>query len=513
MSGRAGIWAAALTASTLVHIGAAVGLLAALQPEPIADQPVPESQLNVQAHKVTRSDAAEQETTSDAVDADAPQGTALGAGAVAQSEATARALPSETPQVSDPTPDAVTASTPKQPVLTAALPSLAPASAQALVAQPIISAPLQTPAALPVTPSSSIANTVTPPAPVASPVKPVALASPPRDLAAAPTPQIDPQSVDLLSQEPTSQAAQFQTPALNAAPQKSPQSSAAPLQTPQVVQTALQEPDVTSSKAVLAFPAGGNIDPVSLAAFQSFTQPGSTEGANLRDGLAAALSLPCSRMQVIFDPETTTLQLTGHVPDPAMRGPVLSAVQSQMGSDIAVSENLLILPAPQCGALTGIADVGLPQSTDQITNPLIVGNDTHARAFRYVTGDALILNLTAPDYPAYVYIDYFDADGNVIHLAPNTHTPLELAPQKSALQVGARSAEDTGLFITIGPPYGQEIAAAFAASQPLYEGERPLVEPAEPYLKWLKTRVADARARDSDFKGEWVYFFVTTAPN
>ena len=65
--------------------------------------------------------------------------------------------------------------------------------------------------------------------------------------------------------------------------------------------------------------------------------------------------------------------------------------------------------------------------------------------------------------------------------------------------------------IFIGPPYGQEIAVAFAASEPLYDGLRPLVEPAAPYLEWLKTRVTAARQANPDFKGEWVYFFVTTA--
>lgn len=46
---------------------------------------------------------------------------------------------------------------------------------------------------------------------------------------------------------------------------------------------------------------------------------------------------------------------------------------------------------------------------------------------------------------------------------------------------------------------------------PLYAGTRPLVEPAAPYLAWLKQQVRAARAEHADFKGEWVYFFVTTA--
>lgn len=243
-------------------------------------------------------------------------------------------------------------------------------------------------------------------------------------------------------------------------------------------------------------------------------QPGdAASGAErLRDGLAGLLAqVPCSRLQLSFEPETATLQVKGHIPENGLRGPVLAALRDQMGADIGVSDNILLLPRPQCGALSGIADVGLPQSTDQITNPRLIGVSTHARVLDFARGDRLWFDLTAPDYAAYVYVDYFDAGGNVIHLAPNDQSPLHRAEAKSALRVGAREAGAAGLQIIVGPPYGQEIAVAFTASAPLYDGLRPLFEPAAPYLDWLKSRVAAARQADPDFKGEWVYFFVTTA--
>ena len=72
--------------------------------------------------------------------------------------------------------------------------------------------------------------------------------------------------------------------------------------------------------------------------------------------------------------------------------------------------------------------------------------------------------------------------------------------------------DDPGLFITIGPPYGQEIAVAFAASVPIHDGLRPIIEPADNYLTWMRDRIAQTRAEHPDFKGEWVYFSVITAP-
>ena len=72
----------------------------------------------------------------------------------------------------------------------------------------------------------------------------------------------------------------------------------------------------------------------------------------LRDGVSALLAqVPCSRLQVAFDPDTATLQVRGHIPETGLRSPVLAALQEQMGADIKVSDNILILPRPQCGAL------------------------------------------------------------------------------------------------------------------------------------------------------------------
>ena len=99
----------------------------------------------------------------------------------------------------------------------------------------------------------------------------------------------------------------------------------------------------------------------------------------------------------------------------------------------------------------------------------------------------------------------------MLHLSPNEVVPLTLTTAQTRLRVGAKTPADIGLQITIGPPYGQEIAVAFAASHSLYSGLRPLSEEADGYLNWLSDRVTEARATYPDFKGEWVYFFVSTA--
>lgn len=454
------LWALALVGSISAHAAAFAGLLPFLRPDPPPQQPNPQSSLTLASQQVSRSQAQERPVASEPGESIAAKGEALQAGTVPQTQARAAPAPTQSLSPHQPKPARLASTLPPQNTATATPP-----------------------------PASSIATT---PVPLTN----LTAAQPSTSAAAAMAPA--PQALT-----PTSVSAQG-----SSISQATP-SPEALVQTP---------PTPISISATLAFQGNetGEVDPLSLAAFQSFTRPEDLAHAatDLRDGLSELLStVPCSRLQVAFDPDSATLELRGHLPEEGLRAPVLAALQAQMGRDITLSDQMRLLPRPQCGALSGIASVGLPQSTDQITNPLLLGPDAQARVLSYSGGEQLFFDLTAPDYPAYLYVDYFDAAGAVIHLSPNEAAPLNQAPAKSALRVGAKTPEEPGLLITVGPPYGQEIAVAFAASTPLYQGLRPLSEPAPAYLAFLREKIAQKRGQDSDFKGEWVYFLIETQAN
>lgn len=465
---RMGTWASGLVGSVAAHAGMLVFLGVAINPEPVTEQPMPESQLEVQAYQLDRTEAREQPPESHKTDARTPDGAALDAGAIPQSRARPAPALAETVR-----PD--TARPPSAMEVRAAVAEISQATAPAVAP---LAAVLRSGSLLAVSQPVMVAmQTTTPP----STALPTAIQ----------------QSINVA--------------------QSAPRPIAAVSGNVDAAHVDSAVPSAKKLKAALAFSgAGGDVDPVSIAAFQRFMQPGDVAagGDQLRDGVSGLLAqVPCSRMQVAFDPDTATLHVNGHIPDNDLRAPVLAALRAQMGANISVSDNILILPRPQCGALSGIAGVGLPQSTDQITNPLVIGEDAHARVFHFADGELLSLDMTAPDYDAFIYLDYFDADGTVLHLEPNEYAPLRQASAQTAQKIGARTMQDSGLKLVIGPPYGQEIAVAFAASEPLYDGLRPIQEPAAPYLEWLKTQVERARANHPDFKGEWVYFFVSTTGN
>ncbi|MGB5560197.1 MAG: hypothetical protein WBN04_19560 [Paracoccaceae bacterium] len=455
------LWIAAALGSVLAHLAAFAFLDLSVTPDPLTQQPRPETRMTLDAYQVDQQDAAAQSVTSETAPEQSSKGTALNSGAIPETHA--KALPTGTQS----------------------LVPIAPTAAQTI-------APSPPPAAtLPSSPPTSARLD-----PSTPPIAPIAAEPLPQATLAATPP-------------PTLTAAALQAPATPAPPQP-PNAQSAPSQT-------LPSEHAT---AALAWNFGERTvtDPTSLAVIQAFMAPAdlATSASNagqVRDGLAAILTgVDCARLTATFIPETGALELRGHVPDPALRAPILQALQAQIGDGIPVTDNLLHLPRPQCGALTDIADAGLPQSTDQLTNALLIGENAQAREYGFSEGQRLAFDLSAPDYEAVVYVDYFDAAGQVIHLIPNETVPLVAHPAKTSFGVGTDSAGQSGLDITIGPPFGQEIAVAFAASAPLFADLRPLVEPADAYLAELKARVADARAANPDFKGEWVYFFITTTP-
>ncbi|WP_441867837.1 DUF4384 domain-containing protein [Phaeovulum sp. W22_SRMD_FR3] len=441
-AGRAARWSLGLGASVMLHGGALAGLLWATAPRPVAVQPPPASQINLQSYAVPESRAEPTAPETETARPRAAEATALPQREIRQSRATADPLPQVATQAAETTGQTLRLSAPSAPTQAALPPSATPLATAAL----------------------------------------------PSTLAAA--------------------ASALPNAVVEAAPVPQPP-SAAPLQPPS-----------THARAELAFDAAGAaaVDPLSVTAYQSFVAPQDAGAAatDLRDRLTTLLAaVPCARIQLNFDPATTTLTLTGHVPQPGAALPVMQALQAQMGQNIEVRDQLQILPPPLCSNLSGMAAVGLPPSTDQITNPLLLGDSTQTRSFHFTEGEALVLALQGADYDAYVQVDYFDAAGQVLHLAPAPGEGLSKTPAHAALTIGAPAplpAGAPGLFIQIAPPFGQELAVAFASSSPIDTRNRPLSEPAGPYLDWLRQSITKARAADPDFKGEWVYFLVESTP-
>jgi len=240
------------------------------------------------------------------------------------------------------------------------------------------------------------------------------------------------------------------------------------------------------------------------------------DGQALRDELARKLTdVRCSRAQTSYDPTSGALELRGHVKSDADRDTLVAALESELDGAIPILDRLNRLGEPQCEVLNFLSDMELPQSVEQFINPLIIGDDLHTRVYSFRDGQAMRFEVFGADYDAWFYLDYFDGEGQVLHLAPNSKIAPFVIQARQRLVLGGGGAEDiaAGLFeLRVSPPFGQDIAVAMVANRQIFDQDRDLVEPADTYLAEVARRVRAMRMEFEDFKGEWVYLFVETQP-
>jgi type II secretory pathway predicted ATPase ExeA len=103
----------------------------------------------------------------------------------------------------------------------------------------------------------------------------------------------------------------------------------------------------------------------------------------------------------------------------------------------------------------------------------------------YTEGEKLLVHILV-DRSAYLQVDYYQADGQVVHLLPNALEPNDI---KSG-QVFTLGKSDQTFQFEIAPPFGVEMLTVLASQAPL-ETQRgmPNVELATLYLEHLENRL------------------------
>ncbi|MDX1435059.1 MAG: DUF4384 domain-containing protein, partial [Gammaproteobacteria bacterium] len=94
-------------------------------------------------------------------------------------------------------------------------------------------------------------------------------------------------------------------------------------------------------------------------------------------------------------------------------------------------------------------------------------------------GEALVLEVTAPLFPSYLYVDYYFHDGSVVHLTPSVQ-PVE---QRVDAGVTVTLGEDEQWIVS--PPFGTEMIVVMASRDPLFASPRRPQEPGADYLAEL----------------------------
>jgi hypothetical protein len=211
----------------------------------------------------------------------------------------------------------------------------------------------------------------------------------------------------------------------------------------------------------------------------------------------------CGAVDARFDTATGRVVLSGAV-DASVDLAALIGGVSTAAPETATGA-LRPLRAPVCGAVAMLSDAGIEPTAAQARLEAARAAGTAADDSVFAEGSALRVDFYTPPFTSYVYIDYFSADGFVVHLLSGSRRlPSE------ALAIG----DGSELIRTVyaAPPYGQQMVLLVASQAPLFAAERDPFESADAYLQALETALAALAQSDPTARVEYGYHVVMTAP-
>ncbi|MEI6985184.1 MAG: protein kinase [Rhodospirillaceae bacterium] len=160
--------------------------------------------------------------------------------------------------------------------------------------------------------------------------------------------------------------------------------------------------------------------------------------------------------------------------------------------------------SPVCEGLGVIAR--LRERNQDLSQPVSV--QARSPDATYKDGDNLIMDVKAPGYPAYLQVDYFTLEGDVVHLWPNALEKDNKLAAGGQRRLGDPSAG--GRFWRLGQPFGRELIVVTATTKPLFSTLRPEAERAAGYIAELR-KVIDAASKTGGQAPTATAMFITTS--
>ncbi len=209
--------------------------------------------------------------------------------------------------------------------------------------------------------------------------------------------------------------------------------------------------------------------------------PRPTAEAVLRAILARAGGQPCQRLEVErIGPD---LRLVGRIQSATDLAPILAMLDPlEEAVDVAID-----VDGPD--RFCALYDVLSRRTTTAM--PRLANLYPRRTSHRLSYGEALMIQVQTPAEPSYLTVDYFTADGMVLHLSAADSDETALSP---LTEVVVGNPLD-GPSLQIGAPSGDELILVLATAAPLFSGSRPPAENADVYLAALDTALGQAATR------------------
>jgi hypothetical protein len=159
-------------------------------------------------------------------------------------------------------------------------------------------------------------------------------------------------------------------------------------------------------------------------------------------------------------------------------------------------------PSMQCTALA-VLQVDSRFEPGSATAPALMPGGTDG-TYRQGQRVAMAAKASA-EFDGYLYVDYFDREGNVIHLRPGLHSDGHSLKADAWVDLGGRA-------YIVCPPFGTDLVIAISTPRPIFERERPIVESAAPYLSALHARLQEMGSENQGMRPASGYAALVTLP-
>lgn len=248
------------------------------------------------------------------------------------------------------------------------------------------------------------------------------------------------------------------------------------------MQTAPSGPAESASSATGAAPA--STEPA-VAAATTTTAAGVASKPALSEVSALLATIPCSVLQASINGRTVVVR--GYGAGPKVIEQVDESVGKMPGVD-KVENDIQGLPRVYCQTLELYAPYW--RANRDAGFGTAIGTPKADNMF--IEGERLVVDIGTPTYKSSLYVDYYDHEGNVVHMMPSPGEEFNIGEPRESFQIG--EAGDIGLW-EVAPPFGTDVIVVLATSTPLFDTARGQVEESNNYRAALRRRL---KALESD---------------
>ena len=245
--------------------------------------------------------------------------------------------------------------------------------------------------------------------------------------------------------------------------------------------------------------------PTGSGASSAATGAGQTSGIakpSLNEVTVFLGTMPCSVLQASINDRT--LVVRGYAAGPE----VMARIDASLGNIAGISElknEIRALPGVFCQTLELYAPYW--KANRDAGFGTVIGTPNADDTF--AGGERLVLDIDTPTYKSLLYVDYFDHEGNVVHMMPSPGEEFNQGKPRSSFQLGEEG--DIGLW-EVAPPFGTDMIVILASSLPIFDGARGQFEDADDYRAALGKRLKALKAESAGAKISADFVAITTKP-